>query len=186
MENTILGLRAIAFFTLLTGLAYPLLVLGIGQAFFPHQANGSRIVEQGQLVGSSLIGHPIQGDRYFAARPSATSPDAYNAGASSGSNLGPLNPDLRKAIRDRQSQLGPNAPIDLLTSSASGLDPHISPAAAEFQAARVAKARGVPLEQVNSFVAKHTEGRQWGLFGEPRVNVLRLNLDLDRATSTRK
>lgn len=180
METTILGLRALAFFTLLTGIAYPLLVLGIGQAIFPSQSNGSQIVEENRLIGSSLIGQPLKGDQYFAARPSATGPNEYNAAASSGSNYGPLNPDLLKAIRERNTQLGPNAPIDLITSSGSGLDPHISPAAAEFQAARVAKARGVPLDQVRSLIAKHSEGRQLGLFGEPRVNVLLLNLDLDR------
>lgn len=180
MENTILGLRALAFFTLLTGLAYPFLVLGIAQALFPHQANGSRIVSQDRFIGSELIGQPMAGPQYFELRPSATGPAEYNAAASSGSNLGPLNPDLRKAVQERQSKLGSNAPIDLLTASASGLDPHISPAAAEFQAPRVAQARGVPLEQVRSLIAQHSEGRQWGLFGEPRVNVLLLNLDLDR------
>lgn len=181
METTILGLRALAFFTLLTGLAYPFLVLGVGQVLFPSQSNGSQIVEANRLIGSSLIGQPLKGDQYFIARPSATGPNEYNAAASSGSNYGPLNPDLRKAINERTKQLGANAPVDLFTTSASGLDPHISPAAAEFQAPRVAQARGVPLEQVRSLIAKHSEGRQWGLFGEPRVNVLLLNLDLDRS-----
>lgn len=180
MESTILGLRALAFFTLLTGLAYPFLVLGIAQALFPHQANGSRIVNQDRFIGSELIGQPMAGYQYFKLRPSATGPTEYNAVASSGSNLGPLNPELRKSVQERQSTLGPNAPIDLITASASGLDPHISPAAAEFQAPRVAQVRGVPLEQVRSLIAKHSEGRQWGIFGEARVNVLLLNLDLDR------
>ncbi len=135
---------------------------------------------QDRLIGSELIGQPITGAGYFTLRPSATSPTEYNAAASSGSNFGPLSPDLRKAIRERRAALGPSAPIDLLTTSASGLDPHISPAAADFQAPRVAQARGVPLEQVRSLIAKHSEGRQWGLFGEARVNVLLLNLDLDR------
>lgn len=180
MESTIMGLRALAFFTLLTGLAYPLIVLGIGQAIFPHQANGSRIESQGKLTGSELIGQALGGDGYFASRPSATGPNEYNAAASSGSNYGPLNHDYLKAVRERQARLGKDAPIDLLTSSASGLDPHISPASAELQAARVAKARGVLLGEVRALIAKHSEGRQWGLLGEPRVNVLLLNLDLDR------
>ncbi len=180
MESTILGLRALAFFTLLTGFAYPLLVLGIGQSLFSRQANGSRIEAQGKLVGSDLIGQAMAGDGYFALRPSATGPEAYNAAASSGSNQGPLNPDYLQAVKERRAKLGAGAPVDLLTTSGSGLDPHISPEAAAFQAARVAKARGVTLETVQALIAKHSEGRQFGLMGEPRVNVLPLNLDLDR------
>jgi potassium-transporting ATPase KdpC subunit len=180
MESTILGLRALAFFTLLTGFAYPLLVLGIGQSLFSRQANGSRIEVDGKLVGSELIGQAMAGDGYFTPRPSATGPAEYNAAASSGSNYGPLNPDYLKAVTERKAKLGAGAPVDLLTASGSGLDPHISPEAAAWQAARVAKARGVTLEQVQALVAKHSEGRQFGLLGEARVNVLPLNLDLDR------
>jgi potassium-transporting ATPase KdpC subunit len=185
MESTILGLRALAFFTLLTGFAYPLLVLGIGQSLFSRQANGSRIEVDGKLVGSELIGQAMEGEGYFAARPSATvagatGPNEYNAAASSGSNHGPLNPDYLKAVKERQAKWGAGTPVDLLTASGSGLDPHISPEAASWQAGRVAKARGVPLEQVQASIAKHSEGRQFGLLGEPRVKVLELNLDLDR------
>lgn len=180
MESKFLGLRAMALFTLLTGLAYPLVVLGIGQVCFREEANGSRIEVDGKLVGSRWIGQAFREDRYFQGRPSATAPGEYNAAASSGSNYGPLNPDYRKAVAERQARWGAGAPVDLLTSSASGLDPHISPAAAEYQAERVAKARGLTLEQVRTLIGKHTEGRQWGFFGEARVHVLELNLELDR------
>jgi K+-transporting ATPase ATPase C chain len=172
--------------TVLTGLLYPLAVTGIAQALFPEQANGSLIVKNGVAVGSALIGQPFDDPKYFWGRPSATSPYGYNAASSSGSNLGPTNEALKKGIADRVASLKAadpdnqaKVPIDLVTTSGSGLDPHISPAAAEYQVHRVAKARGVAEEIVRRHVAEHTEGRQWGVLGEPRVNVLELNLALD-------
>ena len=177
---------ALVAFTLLTGVVYPLAVTGIARVAFPDQAAGSLIVRDGKVVGSSLIGQSTDNPRDFWGRPSATSPAPYQAGASSGSNLGPMNPDLLTAVRQRVENLQRNhpgetraVPVDLVTSSASGLDPHISPAAAEYQVSRVAKARGVLQELVRERVARHTEGCTLGLFGEPRVNVLELNLDLD-------
>jgi len=175
--------------TILTGLVYPLAVTGIAQWAFPHQANGSLIGRDGELVGSSLIGQPFTRPDCFWSRPSATSPFPYNAGASSGSNLGPSNPKLKSAVRDRidalraadPENLSP-VPIDLVTASASGLDPHISPAAAEYQVERVARARGLSPEVIRTLVAENTQGRQWHLFGEPRVNVMTLNLALDALT----
>jgi K+-transporting ATPase ATPase C chain len=171
--------------TVLTGVAYPLLVTGIAQTFFPEQANGSLIIVDGRREGSSLIGQPFADPKYFWSRPSATSP-AYNAGASSGSNLGPTNPALLDAIRDRVKKLreadlqaGPYVPVDLVTASASGLDPHISPAAAEYQVSRVAKTRNLDVSALHELVAKHIEGRTLGILGEPRVNVLLLNRALD-------
>ncbi|HTO90545.1 MAG TPA: potassium-transporting ATPase subunit KdpC [Candidatus Sulfotelmatobacter sp.] len=174
--------------SLITGVLYPLAVTGLAQALFPHQANGSLIVRGGRIVGSSWIGQSFDQPRYFWSRLSATSP-AYNAGASSGSNYGPLNPALFDAVKARIDSLraaDPDAklpvPVDLVTASGSGLDPHISPAAAEYQVARVAKARGLSRDQVESLVARHTTKRLWGVIGEPVVNVLELNLALD-ATS---
>jgi K+-transporting ATPase ATPase C chain len=172
--------------TLLTGAVYPLAITLIAQGAFPHRANGSVIERQGQPVGSELIGQPFDDPRYFWGRPSATEKVPYNAASSSGSNLGPTNPDLLKSVKERieairqahPDQEGP-IPVDLVTASASGLDPHISPAAAEFQVVRVAKARGLSEDAVRQLVASHTEGRTLGLLGEPRVNVLRLNLALD-------
>lgn len=172
--------------SLLTGLLYPLLVTGLAQAAFPHQANGSVIQRNGQAIGSELIGQPFALPEHFWSRPSATGPMAYNGGASSGSNLGPSHPALADAVRARIAALraadpGNTAPVpvDLVTASASGLDPHISLAAARYQAARVARARGVPVEQVNALVDRHTEGAWLGFLGEARVNVLALNLALD-------
>jgi K+-transporting ATPase ATPase C chain len=174
--------------TLLTGVAYPLAVWGIAQAAFPHQANGSVILRDGKPVGSELIGQFFDKPGYFWGRPSTTDPNPYNAASSTGSNFGPTNPDLLKAVKERvetlrkahPDQTGP-IPADLVTASGSGLDPHISPASAEFQVTRVAKERGVDPAQVRKLVARHTEGRTFGILGEPRVNVLRLNLALDAA-----
>lgn len=172
--------------TLITGALYPALVTGIAQSIFPHQAKGSLIEQNGKLIGSELIGQNFTGDKYFWGRPSATSPQAYNAAASSGSNLGPLNPVLRDAVKARAEILRSAhadqqeaIPIELLTASASGLDPHISPAAALWQAPRIARARHLSEAQVRTLIARHTEERDWGLFGETRVNVLKLNLALD-------
>lgn len=177
----------LALLTLLTGVAYPLVVTGVAQAAFPEKANGSLIVQNQKVVGSTLIGQSFEDPKHFWSRLSATAPGPYNAGASSGSNLGPTNEALTKNAKARIAALraadpGNTAPIpvDLVTSSGSGLDPHISPAAAEYQTARVARARGIPVEQVRALVAKHTEARDLGVFGEPRVNVLLLNLELDR------
>lgn len=172
--------------TLVTGVFYPLLVTGLAQLVFPRQANGSLIVEEGKVVGSSWIGQPFSDPKYFWSRLSATSP-AYNAAASSGSNLGPLNPALLDAVRARIDSLraaDPDAPlpvpVDLVTASGSGLDPHISVAAAQYQVARVARARGMTPADVSGLVAAHTTGRFLGVIGEPVVNVLELNLALDR------
>ncbi|WP_404299848.1 potassium-transporting ATPase subunit KdpC [Alicycliphilus denitrificans] len=180
---------ALVLFVLLsavTGLLYPLTVTGLAQALFPQQANGSLVMHNGHAVGSALIGQSFTEARYFWGRPSATAPMAYNAEASGGSNLGPSNPALAAAVRARvqalraadPGNLAP-VPVDLVTASASGLDPHISRAAADYQAARVARARRLPETQVRALVARHSEGALLGLLGEPRVNVLRLNLALD-------
>jgi len=174
--------------TLITGVVYPLVVTTLSQLLFPDQANGSLLKDQqGQLVGSALIGQTFSDAKYFWGRPSATSPYSYNASASSGSNLGPTNPALIEAISariqalqavDPQNKLP--VPVDLITASGSGLDPHISPAAAEYQIKRVAKIRKLSEASVRDLVIANTEGRQFKLFGEPRVNVLQLNLALDQ------
>lgn len=178
-------------FTGITGLAYPLAITGLAQGLLPRQANGSLVVRGDRIVGSELVGQSFAGPRYFHGRPSATSaPDPsdatrtvdapYNAGSSTGSNLGPSSQALADAIRARAEALGSGpAPADLVTASASGLDPHISPAAALSQVARVAAGRGVPPARLESLVQRHVEGRSFGLLGEPRVNVLALNLALD-------
>jgi potassium-transporting ATPase KdpC subunit len=173
-------------FSVITGLAYPLLVTGIAQAVFPYQANGSLIVHDGTVRGSALLGQPFDEPRYFWGRPSATSPFPYNAAASSGSNLSPTNPALVSAVQGRVDALraadpGNRAPVpvDLVTASGSGLDPHISPAAALYQVPRVARERKLSPETVRALVGRHTEGRVLGLLGEPRVNVLALNIALD-------
>ena len=180
------ALMCLIIFTVITGVVYPLVVTGIAQVLFPFQANGSLIVTDGKVLGSTLIGQPFDDPKYFWGRPSATSPFGYNAGASSGSNLSPTNPDLVKAVQGRVEALraadpGNTAPVpvDLVTASGSGLDPHISPAAALYQVSRVARERKFSRETVLTLVERHTEGRFWGLLGEPRVNVLALNLALD-------
>lgn len=175
--------------SLLTGLAYPLAVTGIAQLAFPAQANGSLLRKEARVVGSRLIGQSFDDPRYFWSRPSATS-TAYDAAASSGSNLGPLNPSLREgvekriaALRASQPAAAAPIPVDLVTTSGSGLDPHISPNAARWQIARVARARGMSESALNALVVRHVEGRQLGILGEPRVNVLVLNLALDELRS---
>jgi K+-transporting ATPase ATPase C chain len=172
--------------TILTGVLYPLAVTGLAQLVFPSQANGSVIVVGGKVVGSRLIGQPFDDPKYFWSRPSATGPAPYNGGASSGSNLGPLNDALTDAVRGRIAALraadpGNTAPIpvDLVTASGSGLDPHISPATARYQAARVARVRGLTEAEVLAVVDQHTTGRQLGFLGEPVVTVLPLNLALN-------
>jgi K+-transporting ATPase ATPase C chain len=175
--------------TLLTGIAYPLLVTGISQLTMPGKANGSLTMQDGKPVGSSLIGQSFSDPKYFWGRPSATGPMPNNASASSGSNLGPTNPALMDAVKGRVQALrdaDPGntqpVPVDLVTASASGLDPHISPAAAEYQLARVARLRNLTPDSLRKLVAEHTEGRQFGILGEPRVNVLDLNLEMDTVT----
>src|SRR5206468_9471573 len=172
--------------TLVTGVAYPLLVTGIAQAVFPFQAQGSLVVKEGKVVGSALIGQPFDDPKYFWSRPSATSPFGDNAGSSAASNLSPTNADLIKTVQGRVDALraadpgnAAPVPVDLVTASGSGLDPHISPAAALYQVGRVARARKMSAADVRALVEKPTEGRQLGFFGEPRVNVLALNLALD-------
>jgi K+-transporting ATPase ATPase C chain len=174
--------------TVITGIAYPLVVTGIAQVIFPDQANGSLIVKGDHAIGSRLIGQPFSDPKYFWSRPSATSPQPYNATASGGSNQGPLNPALTDAVKSRIDALrtadpGNSAPVpvDLVTASASGLDPDISLAAAYYQAPRIARVRGLTPEAVKSLIAGHARGKLLGLLGEPRVNVLELNLALDGA-----
>ena len=172
--------------TAITGVIYPLLVTGVGQVAFSDAANGSLIRSGNRIIGSHLIGQPFTDPKYFFGRPSATAPQPYNGAASSGSNLGPTNPALIKAIGERVAALralDPNnnalVPVDLVTASASGLDPHISPAAAEYQVPRVARLRNRPESEIRELVKHATEDRTFGILGEPRVNVLALNLALD-------
>ncbi len=181
------ALRMLVVLTALTGVVYPLVTWGLAQGLFPRAANGSLVDQNGKTVGSALIGQSFDDPKYFWSRPSATSPP-YNGAASSGSNLGPRNPALAdavaariKALRDADPGNTAAVPADLVTASASGLDPDISPAAADFQAARVARVRGLPVATVQALVAQHTDGRTLGLLGDPRVNVLSLNLALDHA-----
>jgi potassium-transporting ATPase KdpC subunit len=174
--------------SLVTGVLYPLAVTGLAAWVLPAAAHGSLLRRDGRVIGSALIGQQFSDPGYFWGRPSATTPLPYNAAASSGSNLGPRNPALLKAVQGRVAALkaaDPEnrlpIPVDLVTASASGLDPHISPAAARYQAPRVARTRALPLAAVQALIEQHIEGRQWGAFGEPRVNVLLLNLALDEA-----
>lgn len=194
MNTTIRPLLVLfAALTQITGVAYPLVVTGVGQAVFPHQAHGSLIERDGKPVGSALLGQNFSDPGHFWGRPSATSPMGNNAAASSGSNQGPLNPALIEAAKSRMDALRAAdpantapVPVELVTASASGLDPHISPAAADYQVARVAQARKFPVEAVRSLVAQHTERPLLGVLGEPVVNVLQLNLALDAHFSNGK
>jgi K+-transporting ATPase ATPase C chain len=186
-SELVIALRMAMVTLVLTGVVYPLAVTGIAQLFFPRQGDGSMIAVSGRVVGSELIGQEFTSPGYFQGRPSAAGPDGYDASASGGSNLGPTSARLRDRVaaeaarlrRENPSAPGP-VPGELLTASASGLDPHLSPDAALWQAPRVAAARGVPLAAVHAAVAAHVEGRSLGILGEPRVNVLVLNLELDR------
>jgi potassium-transporting ATPase KdpC subunit len=189
LQTSIQSVRALIVFTVITGVVYPLVVTGIAQIAFKDQANGSLIEKDGKVLGSRLIGQPFFDPKYFWSRPSATSPMPYNGASSSGSNQGPTNPALKeavegrvKALRDADPGTKP-VPVDLVTASSSGLDPHISPAAAEYQVERIAKTRNIDPARVRELVARHTEGRQLGFLGEPRVNVLTLNLALDAGQS---
>lgn len=180
------ALIVFALLTLLTGVIYPLAMTGIGQVAFNNQVNGSQIRQGGRIVGSRLLGQPFTSPKYFWSRPSATLPQPYNGAVSGGSNLGPTNPALESAVRDRIAALraadpgnDASVPVDLVTASASGLDPHISPAAAELQVPRVARERNVGEDHIRKLVQQATQGRTLGIFGEPRVNVLELNLLLD-------
>jgi len=193
------ALVLIVLFTIITGLVYPFVITGIAQVAFPHQANGSLVERDGKVVGSEVMGQPFSSDRYFHGRPSATvAPDPadstktvdapYNAANTAGSNLGPTSKALIERVQgdvEKLKQENPSAPVptDLVTASGSGLDPHVSPAAAFFQVPRVAKARSMPEDRVRQLVTEHITGRTLGLFGEPRVNVLALNLALDSATA---
>jgi K+-transporting ATPase ATPase C chain len=185
-EQFVISLRSLIVLSVLTGIIYPFAMTGLSQALFPKQANGSLIYKDGKPIGSALIGQPFDDPNYFWSRISATGPAAYNASNSSGSNLGPLNPALITNVQGRMDALHKadpdnkgSVPVDLVTSSASGLDPHITPAAAAYQVARVAHVRGLTLQQVLPLVEENTQGRLFGLLGEPTVNVLQLNLALD-------
>jgi K+-transporting ATPase ATPase C chain len=188
MGKTLLqSLLILLVFTALTGVVYPLAITGIAQVCCAAKANGSLLRQQDRVIGSRLLAQPFTQERYFWPRPSATTPAPYNGASSAGSNLGPTNPAQLDAVTQNLAALRQadpdnhaSVPVDLVTASGSGLDPHISPAAADYQVARVARARGWSPQRVQALVGQHTDLRQWGLFGEPRVNVLELNLALDR------
>jgi K+-transporting ATPase ATPase C chain len=192
MKNLITAVLMTIVTTILLGLIYPLVVTGLGQVIFPEQANGSLIKRaDGTVIGSHLIGQTFSSPGYFRSRPSAAGTNGYDAGASSGSNLGPTNKKLIDRVKADVEKLqvenpGKAVPIDLVTTSASGLDPHISPAAAEFQVSRVARERGIDEEDLRRIVRAHTQGRQFGFLGEPAVNVLDLNLELDQRAPMKK
>jgi len=191
MKNLITAILMTIVTTILLGLIYPLVVTGLAQVLFKDKANGQLIERNGQLVGSRIIGQPFSSPGYFRSRPSAAGAAGYDAGASSGTNYGPTNKKLIDQVKANVAQLqaenpGQPIPVDLVTASASGLDPHISPAAAEFQVPRVARERGVSENEVRRIVEAHTEGRQFGFLGEPRVNVLELNLGLDSKMPRKK
>ena len=192
MKNLLTAVLMTIVTTVLLGLIYPLAVTGLSQVIFPEKANGQLIRSaDGTIIGSRIIGQPFSSPGYFRSRPSAAGAVGYDAGASSGSNLGPTNQKLIDRVKADVEKLqaenpGKSVPIDLVTTSGSGLDPHISPAAAEFQVPRVARERGISEEQVRQVVAVHTKGRQFGFLGEPAVNVLELNLDLDRGYPMRR
>ena len=187
------GFKMMLVLTVLTGLLYPGVVTGLCQVFFPARANGSLVVANGHVIGSELIGQNFKRPEYFQPRPSAAGNDGYDPMASGASNLGPTNQKLADRVKDSVASFRKNnpdytgpIPADLVTASGSGLDPDISPASAEAQAARIAKARGVPVEQVRNLIAGHTQGRDLGFMGDPRVNVLEINLALDQAAPPRK
>ncbi len=192
MKSLVTAISMTIVTTILLGLIYPLIVTGLAQVIFPTQANGSLIKDSaGTVIGSRLIGQPFSSPGYFRSRPSAAGANGYDASASSGSNLGPTNQKLIDRVKADVEKLqaespGKPVPIDLVTTSGSGLDPHISPASAEFQLARVARERRISEEELRRVVVAHTEGRQFGFLGEPTVNVLELNLDLDRTMPMRK
>ncbi|HJP94654.1 MAG TPA: potassium-transporting ATPase subunit KdpC [Pyrinomonadaceae bacterium] len=192
MKNLITALLMTIVTTVLLGLIYPLVVTGLAQVIFPDKANGQLIRRSdGTVIGSRLIGQPFTSPGYFRSRPSAAGASGYDAGASSGSNFGPTNQKLIDRVKADVEKLqaenpGKPVPIDLVTTSASGLDPHISPAAAEFQVPRIARERDMSEAEVRNIVAAHTEGRQFGFLGEPRINVLELNLDLDSRKPTKR
>jgi potassium-transporting ATPase KdpC subunit len=192
MKNLLTAILMTVVTTVLLGLVYPLVVTGLAQVIFPDKANGQLIQRaDGAVIGSRLIGQPFSSPGYFRSRPSAAGTNGYDASASSGSNLGPTNQKLIDRVRGDVEKLqaenpGKSIPIDLVTTSGSGLDPHISPAAAEFQVPRVARQRGMSEDELRRLLAAHIEGRQFGFLGEPRVNVLELNLDLDRTRPMRK
>lgn len=183
-KNLLISILMTIVTTILLGIVYPLIVTGLAQLIFPHEANGKLVRKDGQIVGSTLIGQGFTGPAYFHSRPSAAG-NGWDAANSNGSQLGPTNQKLLDRVKgdvatDQADNPGAPVPIDLVTTSASGLDPHITPAAAEFQLPRVAKARNTTVDQLRPLIAKHTEGRQFGFLGEARVNVLELNLDLDQ------
>lgn len=190
-KNLIIAIWMTVLTTLLLGIVYPLVVTGLAQLLFPHRANGQLVTRNGKPVGSRLIGQPFSSPGYFRSRPSAAGPGGYDAGNSGGSNLGPTNKGLFDRIKtdlERIHAENPSAsvPVDLVTASGSGLDPHISPAAAEFQIPRVSRERSMREDELRALVKRHTEGRQLGFLGEPRVNVLELNLELDGRHSSLK